>query len=407
MRALRILHVTPYYEEAWAYGGIPRLSATMGRGLARRGHQVTVCTTDACEQGVRLSRPNGTRRSLRPWPVIQAADGVELRVFPNVSNALAYHLQFFVPLGLGAYLRQHVQGFDVAHVHGCHHLPGTTAARHLRQAGVPYVLAPNGTAPRIERRRLAKYLFDATLGRGLIPGASRILAVSEAERIQLASLGLSPASIRVIPNPVDVAEFADPPPPGRFRRRFGVTAPRVVLYLGTLTPRKRVDVLIRAFASLRRSDATLVIAGNDLGAGRALRRLVHRLGLEAVATFTGLLKGRDRLEALIDADLVVYPAQDEIFGLVPLEALLCGTPVIVSDDSGCGEVIGRAGGGSVVRRGDAAALAEAITRMLGGARTWRQAALDARERVRRLYGWDTVREQLEALYDELARRHSV
>ncbi len=401
MRALRILHVTPYYESAWAYGGIPRLTATMGRGLARRGHRVTVCTTDACERGVRLPRPDAARRPLRPWPAIQATDGVELRVFPNVSNALAYHLQFFVPLGLDAYLRQHAHSFDVAHVHGCHHLPGATAARHLRQAGVPYLLAPNGTAPRIERRRLAKHVFDATLGRGLIPGASRILAVSEAERIQLSSLGLSPASIRVIPNPVDVDEFDDPPPRGGFRRRFGIAAPRVVLYLGTLTPRKRVDVLIRAFASLRLPDAGLVIAGNDLGAGGALRRLVHRLGLDAAATFTGLLKGRDRLDALVDADLVVYPAEDEIFGLVPLEALLCGTPVIVADDSGCGEVIGRTGGGAVVRQGDPVALAHAIRRMLDGVGTWREAALDARQRVRRFYGWDTVREQLEALYYEL------
>ena len=49
MRPLSILHVVPYYEDAWAYGGIPRLAGAMTRGLARRGHHVTVCTTDAAE----------------------------------------------------------------------------------------------------------------------------------------------------------------------------------------------------------------------------------------------------------------------------------------------------------------------------------------------------------------------
>ena len=90
------------------------------------------------------------------------------------------------------------------------------------------------------------------------------------------------------------------------------------------------------------------MAGNDMGggAGRACAR--RSLGLEPRTLFTGLLKGRDRLEALADAEVVVYPSQDEIFGLVPLEALLAGTPVIVADDSGCGEVVqanrGRTGG---------------------------------------------------------------
>ena len=47
---LRILHVVPYYEQAWAYGGIPRLTTTITRALARRGHDVTVCTTDVCDR---------------------------------------------------------------------------------------------------------------------------------------------------------------------------------------------------------------------------------------------------------------------------------------------------------------------------------------------------------------------
>ena len=55
MTALRILHVVPYYEQAWAYGGIPRLATTMTRALARRGHQVTVCTTDVRDRRTRAS----------------------------------------------------------------------------------------------------------------------------------------------------------------------------------------------------------------------------------------------------------------------------------------------------------------------------------------------------------------
>ena len=61
MESLRILHVVPYYEGAWAYGGIPRVVPILARSLAARGHRVTVCTTDACDASVRLGgeRPAG------------------------------------------------------------------------------------------------------------------------------------------------------------------------------------------------------------------------------------------------------------------------------------------------------------------------------------------------------------
>lgn len=397
---MRILHITPYSADAWAYGGIPRIVGTLTAGLARRGHQVTVCATDACDDSHRLAAGAPRRSRLSPWPPQRTIDRVELRIFPNLSNRLAYRDQGFVPLGLGRYLGEHAREFDVAHLHACRNLPGTIGARHLRRAGVPYVLAPNGTAPRIERRQFAKWIFDAAMGRRILNGAARVLAVSDAERRQLTRLGVDPSRIRSIPNPVDLDEFTPPITRGLFRQRFGLGAGPLVLFLGKITPRKRLDVLVRAFARLR-SDARLVVAGNDMGGAADARALVHSLGLEPRTLFTGLLKGRARLEALSDAEVLVYPSQDEIFGLVPLEALLAGTPVIVADDSGCGEVVQGTGGGQVVPRGDAAALARAIEAVLASPTDWRAAASVAAERVRMAYAGDVVSAQLEQMYAEM------
>jgi glycosyltransferase involved in cell wall biosynthesis len=404
MRSLRILHVTPYFKDAWAYGGIPRLAHALTRGLAQRGHSVTVCTTDVCDHQTRLQGHEITRTRFRAW-TSTTSDGVEVRVFPNLSNRLAYHLQFFVPAGLDRYMADHAASFDVAHLHACRNLPGVIAARHLRAAGVPYVLAPNGTAPRIERRRLAKLAFDVVTGNRVLSGATRVLAVTGAERRQLRTLGVHDQAIDVIPNPIDLDEFSVRVEPGAFRRRLGDKAPDgtpLVLFLGKLTPRKRLDVLVRAFARLRRSDARLVIAGNDMGAGSAARALTHTLNLDGRAIFTGLLRDRERLEALADADVLVYPSQHEIFGLVPLESLLSGTPVVVAGDSGCGEVVHATGGGSVVPAGDVDALAAAIDDVLNAPARWRVAASTAASRVRAAYGGDAVCSQLEHLYSEIA-----
>jgi glycosyltransferase involved in cell wall biosynthesis len=401
---LRILHVTPYSAGAWAYGGIPRLVHTLTRGLARRGHHVTVCTTDACDSSRRLPKREATGTRFGAWPPSRTADNVELRVFPNLSNPLAYHLQLFLPLGFTTYLSEHAGSFDVAHLHACRNVPGAMAAYYLGRAGVPYVLSPNGTAPRIERRRFAKRVFDGLMGHRVVNGAARVVAVSAAEQRQFQTLGINPTAVRMVPNPVDLDEFAARVPRGRFRGRFKLpdasSAP-VVLFLGKLTPRKRVDVLARAFAQLDRRDARLVIAGNDMGSGSAIRALVQDLGIGARTIFTGLLRGSERLEALTDADVVVYPSENEIFGLVPLEAILAGTPVIVAGDSGCGEIINRIGGGHVAPAGDVAALARAIDLMLGALLSWRAATIPAADRIRAAYGDASVCAALEQVYGEM------
>ena len=196
---MRILHVTPYYEDAWAYGGIPRIASSLCRGLVKRGHQVTVATTDAWEPGKRM--PRRMRNSLA-----MDRGGVRVRAFPNMNNALAYGRQLYLPLGLKRFLRQEVRTFDVAHLHALHNLPVSVAAGVLQKVGVPYLVCPNGTAPLIEQRRAAKWVFDRTLGRGVLEGAGRVLAVSEVERAQLLELGGGPERVRLLPNPVECAE---------------------------------------------------------------------------------------------------------------------------------------------------------------------------------------------------------
>ncbi len=381
---LRILHVVPYYDEAWAYGGIPRVATALTRGLARLGHHVSVCTTDVRDQSARVPASSGS------------SYGVDVRVFRNVSNRLAYHLQCFTPLGLRSHLRQQAGAFDVAHLHACHNLASTIAAAALARAGVPYVISPNGTARPIERRIVAKRMFAATLGRRLLTGAARVLAVTDAERRDLTALGVPEGRVAIVPNPLEEAIGAGDAE--RFRRSHALGASRLVLFLGKLTPRKGVGDLITAFAALRSPDTTLVVAGNDMGAGAAIGALISRLRLDLRVVRTGLLTGGQRLDALRAAEVVVYPSRDEIFGLVPLEALSCGRPVVVCGDSGCGEVIRSVGGGLIVPPADPPALAQAIAAILADAPRWRALAAEAGMRARRRFATDVVCGILERLY---------
>ena len=221
MPPLRILHVVPYFEHAWAYGGIPRVATTLTHGLARRGHDVTVCTTDACDAVSRVREPHTPS---------EGPGRLDVHMFRNLSNSLAYRWQLFTPIGFVRALRAVLPRIDIGHLHACRNLPVAAAARLLAAARIPYVVSPHGTAPLIERRLAAKRIFDATVGRGYLEGAARVVAVSDAERRQLLDLGVPRAAhppsepdrrTRVRPR----ARWRPIPRRARLRRRTARAAP--------------------------------------------------------------------------------------------------------------------------------------------------------------------------------------
>jgi len=192
-------------------------------------------------------------------------------------------------------------------------------------------------------------------------------------------------------------------PRGQLRARLGLLDEPLIVYLGQLIPRKRVDVLIHAVAELARAELRLVIVGPDMGSGAELRDLVQRCHLHDQVIFLDTLAGHARLAALADADVVAYASEDEVLGLVPLEALLCGTPVVVGGDCGSGETITKMTGGRVVPVGDVAALARALAEILDAQVRWRGLACQAQPAVRDGFGSASVAARLDQVYFEVAR----
>ncbi len=143
---------------------------------------------------------------------------------------------------------------------------------------------------------------------------------------------------------------------------------RYLLYLGGFDRRKNVSTLLRAFALLVRKQqrVRLVIAGKLPGRDSCMfpdpRRLVRELGLEENVFFSGWVAEEDKPAVLSGAEAFVFPSLYEGFGLPPLEAMACGTPVIASDRSSLPEVVGE--GGILLDPADVEALAEAMDMLL-------------------------------------------
>lgn len=389
---MRVLQVTPSFYPAWAYGGIPRCVYELSRSLVRLGDEVTVWTTDALDETRRVAARE------------QVVAGTRVRYFPNLSNRLAYRHQLYLPLGMWAYAQRHLGGFDVVHVHSHRHLLQQIVWAGARRAGRPYVFTGNGTVPRIERRQLAKRIVDALGARAFLHRAAACIAVSDAEVAHYREAGVPRRRIVVIPNGLPLDAFETLPPRGSFRRAHGLDGAPLVVFVGKITPRKGLDVLLRALAHLP-ENVHLAVAGNFMMPEEPIRQLVRELGLTERVRFAGLLIEREKLAAYVDADVVAYPSANEIFGLVAGEALLCGAPVVVCDDSGCGQMVRAAGGGLLVPYGEPVALAGALRTLLEDRAQRERCALNGRRFVAEHLGWDRIARQTRALYERVLGGH--
>jgi glycosyltransferase involved in cell wall biosynthesis len=381
---LRTLHIVPSFYPAWAYGGTPRCAYELCRALIGRGVEVHVWTTDAYDRGGRLAE----RASV--------IDGVRVQRFRNLSNSLAYHRQLYLPLGLCGYTRRHIGRFDLIHVHSHRHFL-QLCVRAAQAAQIPYVFTGHGTVPGFERYVSIKRVVDLLGARAFLRRAAACVAVSDAERQPYLDAGVSAERIHVIADGIRLEDYATLPDRGAFRRRYGLGDGPLVLFLGKITPRKGLDVLLRAIARLP-SEVRLAVVGNFMMPAHPSHRLAEELRIAERVRFVGVLTGAEKLTAYVDADVLAYPSTGEIFGLVPFEALMCGTPAVVCDDSGCGERLTAAGGGLVVPYRDSAALAAAVDHLLRTPALRARCVASGRAYVRRYLGWDQIAEQTRDLY---------
>ena len=221
------------------------------------------------------------------------------------------------------------------------------------------------------------------------PRLADVISVSQAAALDVtACLGVRPDAMTVIPLGVDQTVFR--PRPGVRRRQN-----RILTTASADVPLKGLAYLIDAYAVLleRYPDLELVVIG-QLREGPTLKKLAT-LGLSDRVTFVSDLTDDAVAEHYAEATICVTPSLYEGFGLPAAEAMSCGAPVVVTDGGALPEVVGDTG--VVVPRGDSAALAEAISALLGD--PVRRAALGAaaRERARATFSWDVAARAYEAV----------
>ncbi len=390
---MHILHITPYYRPAYAFGGVVRSVELMATSLAAQGHQVSVLTTDALDQDRRYAGRYD-----------EMVDGVHVIRHPNLSPWLRGKLNLSSPRGMKRSAESILPTVDILHAHEFRTLENLLVTPVAQRLGAPIVLSPHGTLNLSTGRGFLKSNWDSLLGAGVALRIDHVIALTETELAEVKSLWTRfgarerPTRFSVIPNTVYLGEFNHGVLAADFRKRYSLGDAPTVLFMGRLHTRKGVDALIEAFRAANVEDSRLLIVGPDDGMTRSLQALA---GDDRRVVFTGHLEGDARLGALAASDIFALPATGEGQPMAALEAMAAGKPVVLSP--GCNlDVVEEYGAGFVVEP-TRDAFAEKLRELMTDSEIRSKMGLRARLLVEEQYTLERVVEALEQIYVGLVR----
>jgi glycosyltransferase involved in cell wall biosynthesis len=382
---VKILHIFDFFSPHG--GGTVDVIYKLARAQGQNGSEVTIYTSD-----FKLDKA-----------YIASLPGVKVIPFPCVSSWGSFYL---TPALIGA-SRKQLDCFDIIHLHCFRSFQNIVIGHFAKKYGIPYIVDSHGSLPRIaagetKPKWLLRWFYDVILGYKLLENAARIVTENEFGVQEYKNFGGKNRKITVIPLFFPVEDFENLPQRGQFRRRYNLGDRKIIMSLGRINFIKGLDFLVESFAGLARirEDVSLVIVGPDDGYRKNLEQLAAALNMSDKVLFTGFLSGQDKLAALVDADVMVQPSRYEQAAWAPIEAVLCGTPVIVSRNSGSGEDVTRMDAGYLVNYGDKKEMTQTLQVILDDPAKAREKVLRAQDYIRNNLSINKKVEEYGKLYQE-------
>lgn len=307
-------------------GGTGERTFQMSRFLGKAGIDCAILTLDLGITAERLSALGGVAVTLLPciWQ--------RYYVFPLPEPRIA----------------KLVEWADVVHLMGHWTLLNAAVYREARRLEKPYVVCPAGALPIYGRSTVLKHFYNRLIGTRIVRHASAHVAITEKERAHFHAYGVIDNRMFTIPNGIDAEEFSAGDAEA-FRRDFGLPDKPLILFVGRLAEIKGPDLLLRAFVELRSElkDFQLVFVGPDGGQLQNLKAIAAGARLMDRIHFLGHVSQKSKVDAYATARLLVIPSRREAMSIVVLEAGICETPVLITDQCGFDQ-IERIGGGKIV-----------------------------------------------------------
>lgn len=390
---MRILQVIPYYAPAWSFGGTVRVAYEISTRLAKKGHEVTVYTSDfgSPQSRVPISKGND----------YEMIDGVKVFYFKNLSLLFYRLTRLAITPSLIRFARRDLSNYDIIHLHQYRSLQNVIILYFAKRKGIPCVIHPHGSIGRVVEKRTLKYLFDTFFGYNILQSVKKVFALTSSEAQECSTLGVSKDIIQVVPNGIDISVLNAKQKSGLFKEKYGIeNSEKMVLYLGRLHRSKGLDLLIDSFyeLSIRMDDVILILIGPDDRYKVELEKKIDSYNLNNKVKILGYIPEEDKYAALSDADVFVTPSFYG-FPVTFIESLACGTPIVTSNYGDyIDEIDGFAG---IFTDYSATCFKNAMQKILTDTKLRNQLGENGKKLVQEHYNWDKIIEQLIEVYSSL------
>lgn len=332
------------------------------------------------------------------------------RVERFLSNVTIFYYSSLFNIGiayfsLAAFVKPLKQDLDIIHYHAPSPSIIFTPILYKKIKKVPLVVSYHGQVnphPRSIIRKMGVKVFQRFID--ILLSQADLIISPTARYIEESRLKDYKDKVVVIPNGVDIKSF-DPGLSKKECREY-LNLPldkKILLYLNALVPEKGPDVLVKSMPKIieRVPEVHLVFVGKGR-MRRELEKLSIKEGIQNHVTFAGFIKEGLKPLYYKASDIFVIPStgEHESFGIVNLEAMASGLPIVASRIGGIPDIVNDGENGLLVPPGNPDALAEAIVYLLKNENVRENMANDGRKKVRN-YSWDKIAEQTEKIYKKL------
>ena len=386
---MKLLHVIPAYEPAWAFGGTVVFTSLLCRELASLGVDVTVYTTNSDGKGGELDVSVNEYVNL---------GGVKVIYFPcDFQKKRAFYSRL-----LSRRIMTSVAGFDIVHVTSVWQYHQVTVAKACKKYNIPYVVSPHGSFQKwpLSQRTKRKGIYWLLFGERTIRNATAMHFTVQEERIE--SLSFIPeVKSFIVPNGIKAP--AGYSIPNDVRKQTGIPDNAfLLLYLGRINRKKGIDLVIRALGILKDKSIFLLVVGNvdDKRHFIYLKKLVSILSLESNVIFYGQVT-KDNTESFYKAsDLFVLTSHSENFAIAVAEAMSFGLPVLISRKVGIWREIEEDGAGIIVDLHETD-IAQSINKIIGDSVMLEEISQKARDSALKRYDIRKVALQMIRAYEDI------